>query len=138
MRDHRRVALASRPVDSSDRFLFHKTTHRDFYDAELAARPDCDDIVFWNERGEITESSIANVVVPIDGQLFTPPVESGLLAGTFRNQLIHEGKLKERVITVKEFQNAPEIFLINSVRKWIKPTKILNSITSFRIHELEL
>jgi para-aminobenzoate synthetase/4-amino-4-deoxychorismate lyase len=138
MRDHRRVALASRPVDSSDRFLFHKTTHRDFYDAELAARRDCDDIVFWNERGEITESSIANVVVPIDGQLFTPPVESGLLAGTFRNQLIHEGKLKERVITVKEFQNAPEIFLINSVRKWIKPTKILNSITSFRIHELEL
>ena len=114
--DKRRVALATEPVDSSDRFLFHKTTKRDFY----PARPDCDDVIMWNERGEITESTIANVVVLIDGQLCTPPVESGLLAGTFRNQLLAEGKIKERVIRIEELRNAKEIFLINSVRKWIK------------------
>jgi len=121
-REQWRVALASRPVDSSDRFLFHKTTRRDFYNAELEARPDCDDIIFWNERGEITESSIANVVLSIDSQLFTPPVESGLLAGTFRNHLLDEGKIKERVITIEDFERANEIFLINSVRKWISAT----------------
>src|SRR5215204_2818569 len=60
LREHCRVALASRAVNSSDRFLFHKTTRRDFYTAQLASRPDCDDIIFWNERDEITESSIAN------------------------------------------------------------------------------
>jgi para-aminobenzoate synthetase / 4-amino-4-deoxychorismate lyase len=116
----RRVALATQPVDSSDRFLFHKTTHRDFYNAQLTARPECDDIIFWNERGEITESTIANVVVQIDAELFTPPIECGLLAGTFRNQLIKEEKIKERVITIEELQNTQQLFLINSVRKWIR------------------
>jgi para-aminobenzoate synthetase/4-amino-4-deoxychorismate lyase len=102
------VTLAAEPVDSSDRFLFHKTTRR------LSG----DDVIFWNERGEVTESSIANLVVSIDGELFTPPIECGLLPGVFRNHLIAEGKIKERVITIGEFKNASEFYLINSVRKW--------------------
>lgn len=104
------VTLATEPVDSSDRFLFHKTT-----------RPrGGDDVIFWNERSEVTESSIANVVVRIDGELFTPPIECGLLPGVFRNHLLSEGTIKERVITIEEFKNAKEFFLINSVRKWIR------------------
>jgi para-aminobenzoate synthetase / 4-amino-4-deoxychorismate lyase len=106
----RSVRLATEPVDSSDRFLFHKTTRR----------RGGDDVIFWNERGQITESSIANIVIPIDGELFTPPVESGLLAGVFRNQLLAEGEIKERPISVKELQSTGEFFLINSVRKWIR------------------
>jgi len=106
----KQVALATEPVDSSDRFLYHKTTRR----------PGGDNLIFWNERGEITESSIANVVVPIDGELFTPPVECGLLPGTFRNHLLAKGTIKERVITIEEFQGAHEFFLINSIRKWIR------------------
>jgi para-aminobenzoate synthetase/4-amino-4-deoxychorismate lyase len=116
----RRVALATQPIDSTDRFLFHKTTRREFYNDQLVAQPDCDDIVFWNEKGEITESTIANVVVEIDGELFTPPVTAGLLAGTFRNHLLAEGKIKERTITIEELEQAKQFFLINSVRKWIK------------------
>jgi len=108
--DLKPVKLATEPVDSSDRFLYHKTTRR----------PGGDGLVFWNERGEITESSIANVVVPIDGELFTPPIECGLLPGVFRKHLLAEGKIKERVITIEEFQNANEFFLINSIRKWIR------------------
>lgn len=109
--DSMRVTLADAPVDSSDPFLFHKTTKRD--------RHSGDDIIFWNERGEVTESSIANIVVSIDGQLYTPPISSGLLAGTFRAQLLTEGKIRERVITVEELKDAKQFFLINSVRKWI-------------------
>ena len=56
----------------------------------------------------------------IDGELFTPPIECGLLPGVFRNHLLAEGKIKERVITIEEFQNAQEFFLINSIRKWIR------------------
>jgi para-aminobenzoate synthetase/4-amino-4-deoxychorismate lyase len=70
----------------------------------------------------VTESSIANVVVSIDGELFTPPLESGLLAGVFRNQLLAEGKIKERTISVEELQRTRDFFLINSVRKWIRAT----------------
>jgi para-aminobenzoate synthetase/4-amino-4-deoxychorismate lyase len=104
------VELATEPVDSSDRFLFHKTTRC----------PGGDSLIFWNERGEITESSIANVVVAIDGELFTPPIECGLLPGTFRKHLLAQRTIKERVITIEEFQNAREFFLINSIRKWIR------------------
>jgi para-aminobenzoate synthetase/4-amino-4-deoxychorismate lyase len=104
------VRLAATPVDSSDRFLFHKTTLGDF----------SSDVIYWNERGEVTESGIANIVVSIDGQLYTPPISSGLLAGTFRNHLLAEGKIKERVITIGELETAEEVFLINSVRKWMK------------------
>ena len=110
------VGLAEAAIDSSDRFLFHKTTKRDFY----LSRPGCDDVILWNERGEVTESSIANIVVSIDDQLFTPPVSCGLLAGTFRDQLLAEGKIKERVIKVAELKQAKQFFLINSVRKWMK------------------
>lgn len=106
----KRVTLATEPVDSSDRFLFHKTTRR----------RSGDDVIYWNEIGEVTESSIANVVVSIDGELFTPPVESGLLAGVFRNHLLAEGQIKERTIRVKELQSISDFFLINSVRKWIR------------------
>jgi para-aminobenzoate synthetase / 4-amino-4-deoxychorismate lyase len=113
------VGLATTATNSSDRFLFHKTTRRDFYNAELAARPDCDDIIFWNERGEVTESTIANLVIPIDNELFTPAVSCGLLAGTFRDQLLAEGKIKERVITIEELKAAKHFFLINSVRRWM-------------------
>jgi para-aminobenzoate synthetase / 4-amino-4-deoxychorismate lyase len=106
----KQVTLAREPIDSSDRFLFHKTTRR----------RSGDDVIYWNKRGEVTESSIANVVVSIDGELFTPPVESGLLAGVFRNQLLAEGQIKERTISVKELQSIGDFFLINSVRKWIR------------------
>jgi para-aminobenzoate synthetase/4-amino-4-deoxychorismate lyase len=117
---HWRVGLASRPVDPNDRFLFHKTTRRDFYLTELGARPDCDDLLFFNERGELTESSIANVVVELEGKLVTPPVSAGLLAGTFRAQLIEAGEIEERTITLAELQSITKIFLINSVRRWIQ------------------
>jgi para-aminobenzoate synthetase / 4-amino-4-deoxychorismate lyase len=111
LHDVKRVELATTAVDSTDRFLFHKTTRR---------QTDRDNVIFWNERGEVTESSIANLVVPIDGELFTPPIESGLLAGVFRNHLLASGEIKERVITVQELCAADEVFLINSVRRWMK------------------
>ena len=130
------VSLATAPTDSSDRFLFHKTTRRGFYNAELAARPDCDDIIFWNERGEVTESTIANLVVSIDNQLFTPPITCGLLAGTFRDHLLAEGKIKERVITVAELKTAKKFFLINSVRKWMKAELVVKQDLSARASKL--
>jgi para-aminobenzoate synthetase/4-amino-4-deoxychorismate lyase len=106
-----RVSLARTPVDTFDRFLFHKTTRRDLYS---------EDVILWNERNEITESGIANIVVRFGDQLFTPPVSCGLLPGTFRAQLLDEGKIKERVITVEELKRAEDFFLINSVRKWMR------------------
>ena len=113
------VALATEPVNSSQKFLFHKTTNRLIYTRALGKRPDCYDVILWNERGEITESTIANVVISIDGQLYTPPLESGLLAGTFREELLAVGTIRERVILREELRMAASLFLVNSVHKWI-------------------
>ncbi len=100
-------------------FSFTKLRIASVYDQAVAQRPDCDDVILWNERGEVTESSVANIVVPVDGELFTPPQHSGLLAGTFREELLADGKIRERVIYKEELRQASSFFLINSVRKWM-------------------
>ena len=113
-----RVALAPEPVNVNDRFLFHKTTNRKVYEDALASRPDCDDVILWNDSGDVTESTIANLVISIDGNLYTPPVRAGLLPGTLRAQLLEEGRVVERSIRREDLQAADEIFLINSVKGW--------------------
>lgn len=114
------VALAKDPVDSQNAFLFHKTTHRDVYEQAKADFPDFDDVILWNEKGEVTESCIGNVVIRTNGKLITPPIECGLLAGTFREQVLKSGEVEEQKISISDLKNADEIFLINSVRKWIR------------------
>ncbi|MDQ3472832.1 MAG: aminodeoxychorismate synthase component I, partial [Acidobacteriota bacterium] len=47
-----RVALAAKPVSTGNKFLFHKTTNRSVYDDAIAARPNYDDVILWNEAGE--------------------------------------------------------------------------------------
>ena len=114
-----RLGLARDPVDSTDVFLFHKTTHRPVYDGARASRPDCEDVLLWNERGEITESTTANIVVDLDGRLVTPPVSCGLLAGTFRAELLARGEIHEATVTKDDLARCRAIHLVNSVRRWI-------------------
>lgn len=111
------LAIAKTPVNSQDVFLYHKTTNRAVYEKAKADFPEADDVLLYNERGEITESCIANVVVELDGRKITPPVSCGLLAGTLRDSLLESGELEERVITLDELKRADSIWLINSVRK---------------------
>ena len=76
-------------------------------------------MILWNARGEVTESTIANIVIRRDGRLITPPVDCGLLPGVYREHLIEKGRIREGRITVDEMANADNVFLINSVRGWI-------------------
>jgi para-aminobenzoate synthetase / 4-amino-4-deoxychorismate lyase len=73
--------------------------------------------LLWNERRELTESCIANLVVEWDGQWYTPPVHCGLLAGTFRAWLLQQGKVQERIIRVEDLASCSRIWLVNSVRQ---------------------
>jgi len=113
-----RVRLADKPINSNDVFLFHKTTHRKIFDDARERFSDYDDILLFNERGELTEFTIGNLVVEMDGKLLTPPIACGLLAGTFRKYLLETGKVEERVIHKDELKNCTKIYLVNSVRKW--------------------
>ena len=113
-----RVCLADEPVNSNNIFLFHKTTHREVY--EKATLNNYDDVLLFNEKDELTEFTIGNVVVEQNGEFFTPPISCGLLAGTFREYLLETGKIKERIIAKDELPNFSKIYLINSVRKWVE------------------
>ncbi len=77
-------------------------------------------MLLWNEEGELTEFTNGNLVLEIDGELWTPPVSSGLLAGTFREVLIREGKVQEKVLTAADLKRSEKAWFINSVRKWIQ------------------
>jgi len=115
----RKIKLADKPINSSNKFIFHKTTNRKVYNNLLSSNPDCDDVILWNENGEVTESAIANIVIENNGKKYTPPIECGLLGGTFRDKLISDGEVKEKVIKKEDLFSVDKIYLINSVRKWI-------------------
>ena len=113
-----KAALAKHPVHSDDVFLFHKTTRRAIYDSARKDFSDYDDVLLYNESGELTEFTIGNLVAELDGQLVTPPVSCGLLPGTFRAQLLETGQVVERIVRKDELVKCLNIFLVNSVRKW--------------------
>jgi para-aminobenzoate synthetase/4-amino-4-deoxychorismate lyase len=116
------MSLAPDPIDKADVFLYHKTTRRDVYERARASRPDRDAVLLWNREGEVTEATEANIVVELDGQKVTPPVECGLLAGTFRAELLDQGVIEERRVTVADLPRATGLWLINSVRGWVPAT----------------
>jgi para-aminobenzoate synthetase / 4-amino-4-deoxychorismate lyase len=122
-----RVGLAREPVDSNTIWLYHKTTRREVYAAARASRPDCDEVILWNERGELTEASTANLVLDLDGAWVTPPVTSGLLAGTFREWLLATGQIREQVLTRVDLRQARRIALVNSVRRWREAVLVAGS-----------
>ncbi|MFP4500617.1 MAG: aminodeoxychorismate synthase component I [Candidatus Hydrogenedentota bacterium] len=115
-----RVAFAKKPVDDTDVFLFHKTTHRTVYDNARTGHPDVDDVILWNAAGEVTETTIANIVAEIDGEKFSPPVACGLLGGVMRAHLLETSAIRERIITRDQLRRATRLWLINSVRGWVE------------------
>jgi len=115
-----RVALAPFAIRRNDIFLYHKTTMREVYVEARASRPDVDDVILWNEEGEITETTIANIVIEKDGRKMTPARDCGLLAGTFRQHLLDQKVIEEAVLQKDDLLNADKVFLINSVREWIE------------------
>jgi para-aminobenzoate synthetase/4-amino-4-deoxychorismate lyase len=119
-----RVALDDEPVDPSDVWLFHKTTRRAPYERRRERRPDVDDVLLVNGNGQVTESTIANLAVRIDDRWVTPPVEVGLLPGTYRAILVRDGTLTERAVTAQEVGTAEELALVSSVRGW-RPAELV-------------
>lgn len=120
-----KVIVAERSIDHHYLYLYHKTTERTiFNEHRQLLQDDYLDVLLWNKHGEITEFTIGNVVVEKDGRLLTPPVESGLLPGTFREQLIEDGTITEEKIMLDDLNEVTSMWLINSVRKWVKVTLV--------------
>ena len=111
-----RLVLAPEPIDASDVFLYHKTTNRAVYAHARALAPGADDVVLWNARGEITEATMANIVVEREGQRVTPPIRCGLLAGTCRADLLARGEVVEGIVSVEDLRTASRMWIANAVQ----------------------
>ncbi len=126
-----RLRMARTPVDSRDPFLRHKTTHRLVYESARREVEDCDDVVLWNERGEVTETTVANLVIGLDERRVTPAEGSGLLAGTYREWMLERGELEEDVVMKESLldrrRSPASIHVINSVRG-VRPAVLLQCV----------
>lgn len=114
---HWTYAISPERTDSHDLLLRHKTNWREHYEKEVR-RLGADEVVFVNERGEVTEGARSNIFVRRDGVLFTPPLEAGLLDGRLRAELVAQGAVREAVLMPDDL--AGEVYLGNSLRGLIR------------------
>ena len=89
----------------------------------MTLRPGFSDVLLYNHNDEVTESTIANLVVRIAGELFTPPIACGLLREPFARSCWRNGQVRERIITLDEVLTADALYLVNSVRG-LRPVKL--------------
>jgi len=117
------LALAEEPTHSSDRFLYHKTTNRAFYDETRArhqAESGCQEVLFTNENGFLTEGSYMTLFLKKNGRLFTPALGHGLLPGTLRAGLLERNIAVEADLTWHDLVAADDILVGNSVRGLVR------------------
>jgi len=119
--DYWTYAISAQPTDSTDQLLGHKTNWREIYDDQVR-RFGTDEVVFCNQKGEITEGARSNLFVRRGDILLTPPLEAGILPGVLRSELIAEGKAREERLKPEDL--AGEFFFGNSLRGLIAASPI--------------
>lgn len=77
--------------------------------------------VFANTRGELCECTGSNVFVVVNGEVLTPPVDSGLLPGITRELVIEwarEGGIpvSEQALPLSVLHEAEEVFITSSTK----------------------
>ncbi len=111
-----KIKFSDKILNSSNLFLYHKTDYRPWYQDTMnkIKNGELYDEVYFNEKGELTEGGRSNIVIKKDGELYTPPISSGLLNGVYRQSILD--KLKEKILYKNDVINADKIYCINSVR----------------------
>lgn len=115
-----KVMLAPEATDSANLFLRHKSTVRARYDAawRAAEAQGCFDMLFFNERDELTEGGRSNVFIKFEGRWHTPPLSCGLLPGVQRAAMLADPAwdAQESVITRSMLAQAQQIVVCNALR----------------------
>lgn len=111
------ICLAEQIMDRKNPFLYHKTTNRGFYENELKkfSQKGYNEIIFLNDKGEITEGARTNIFIKKNNILYTPMVSCGLLNGILRQTLIEKGAI-ETILKSEDLLNADKIYVGNSIR----------------------
>lgn len=114
------IIFSAQHTDSGNPLLFHKTTLRDFYNSEReqAVAAGFYEVLFFNEKDEVTEGAISTIFIKKDGVFYTPPLECGLLPGIFRTFFINDSgeKVVEKILYHHDIAQADALYVGNSVR----------------------
>lgn len=85
------------------------------------------DAIILNTHGHICDATIANVFLIKEGNISTPALSEGCVAGVMRKKIIQEININhwpliEKQVTVEELLNADEVFLTNSMYniRWVQ------------------
>lgn len=95
-----------------------------------ALHPSADEAILLNELDEISGGAYSNVFIVLDGQLFTPPLESGCRDGVTRSLVIDSlrqngTEVIESPIPSARLAEATEVFLTSTTRH-VQPVGWIN------------
>ncbi len=113
-----RLAVDLPTVDPADPLTRVKITDRRRFEAARARFPEADDVILVNHDLKLTETTIANLAVKLDGIWFTPPTSDGCLPGIGRELALAAGQLRRRSLSVDDLSRAEAIAVISSARGW--------------------
>ncbi len=75
-----------------------------------------DDVLFLNQRGEVSESALANLLLFDGSRWWTPPLSSGALPGVTRELLIAHFEVGERTLSQRDLVEMKAMALTSSLR----------------------
>lgn len=120
-KEHPLVIFSENKTDSGNPFYFHKTTLRQLYNSERekAVAKGFYEVLFSNERGEVTEGAISTVFIRKDNVFYTPTLTCGLLPGIFRSHFLSGSagvQVQEKILFPEDLFQADALYVANSVR----------------------
>lgn len=107
-------------VRAGDVIASDKTTAREHYDAawQEAERRGGFDALFINDRGEVTEGGRTSVFAKVNGQWCTPPLDSGVLPGVMRGQVLADPQWNAKEVQLRpaDLERCEELVVVNALR----------------------
>lgn len=115
-----RFLVATQPIPYGGMLAAHKTSWRLHYDQAVryAEENGAFDLLFYNNKGQVTEGGRSNVFVRIGGRWLTPPLALGILPGVMRSVLLNDPHWDacEELLTIDDLHRAESIVLCNALR----------------------
>lgn len=100
----------------------YKTTYRPW--SEGVDYTQVFDVIFYDSEGRLSEGSRSNIILEIDGKLYTPRFEGQFLRGVMREVMLESGEIEEAELRVEDLHKASRIYCINSLRGKIEVNPI--------------
>ena len=102
--------LTEQKLDLATPFTYFKTSQRN----HLAANHH--EQIFYLPDGSLLETTIGNLILEIEGKLYTPPAHLPLLDGIYRRHLLETQQVEEKLLTLKDLELADRVYACNALR----------------------